>query len=1131
MSSELKPLSPSEWENLIDDYNHGGATRLLRWTSTNYAAIPLFNLTLSSLLRKDLPHNLKLQLLIFLEEQQYNNQNDNVSSTFLNRLLETLRSVIQSPNDGVSTSFALKEQFLISSTSIFINSVSFPLNSVNSSFITPFESLIELLLTIINRPNHSVDRQTRSIACECLRELEIAFPCLLCEIGSHLWSLCQSERTHAGQSYVLLLVTVVYNIVKLKPHVSFSNSSSTLVPFSVPRFLVDESCKDEVFVGGELSDLSNRELRRVISFLFEWPQNLTPWGLLEFMDKTLPVAAALDLQGSLLKVQFSGLLYTYDPLLWHAYLVMYLSFMDSFEGQELEIASRLLLLSKESQHHLSFRLLVLHWLVGLIRLVLRRDVEKRKNVVDMSLSFYPSVFDPLALKSLKLDLLAYCSALMDDEKGVVSAKGSSGMTKEKLLEDGLVCVSAFKWLPPWSMETSVAFRAIYKFLIGQSHSDNDSISNKILVEPTIFHTVQRTLIDSLSEYRGLVPVIVGFTDRLLTCHKHRWLGERLLKTFDDHLLPKLKIDYKLVSYFSILERIAESDKVSPSGLMEILTKFMVFLVEKHGPDTGLRSWGHGSKVLGICRTMILHQHSSKLFVGLSRLLSFTCLYFPDLEVRDNARIYLRMMICVPGKKLRDILNSGDQLPGISPSTHSSSFFSVQSPRISHDPKKSRSISSCMHLERVVPLLVKQSWSLSLSTLGLDAKKPSYIEPIKDNVSPSEQSEFDKITDVTVISEANRHIQPPEPLRVMDSKISQIVEILRKHFSFIPDLRRMPGFKIKIPCALRFESEPFSRIWGINMPANGVDTLPALYATVLKFSSAAPYGSIPSCHIPFLLGQPPKSFYSFNQTNSLDIIPVENVSETSGDDKSFKAPVLIELEPQDPVPGLVDVFIETNADNGQIIIGQLHNITVGIEDMFLKAIVPKDIPEDAVCRYYVDLFNALWEACGASTSTGRETFVLKGGRGVAAISGTRSVKLLEVPVASLIQAVERSLAPFIVCVTGDPLTSLVKEGGVIRDVDWNEVTLGTSSTDDTISESSIVAGPLYLKYKDDEDEGGGYVQISKKNLGSIQILIFLPPRFHLLFQMEVSDTSTLVRIRTDHWPCLAYVDDYLESLFC
>lgn len=139
------------------------------------------------------------------------------------------------------------------------------------------------------------------------------------------------------------------------------------------------------------------------------------------------------------------------------------------------------------------------------------------------------------------------------------------------------------------------------------------------------------------EFQRLVPVIVAFVDRLLLCHKHRWLGERLLQTFDQHLLPKATIDYRLASYFPIFDRIAENDTVPACGLLELLTKFIVSLVEKHGPDTGLKSWSLGSKVLGICRTLMIHHHSSRLFLGLSHLLAFTCLYFPDLEVRDNAR--------------------------------------------------------------------------------------------------------------------------------------------------------------------------------------------------------------------------------------------------------------------------------------------------------------------------------------------------------------------------------------------------------------------------------------------------------------------------------------------------------------
>lgn len=139
------------------------------------------------------------------------------------------------------------------------------------------------------------------------------------------------------------------------------------------------------------------------------------------------------------------------------------------------------------------------------------------------------------------------------------------------------------------------------------------------------------------ECHRLVPVMVAFTDRLLGCKKHIWLGERLLQTFDQHLLSKVKMGYKLVSYFPLFDRIAENDTIPPRGLLELLGKFIVFLVDKHGPDTGLKSWSHGSKVLSICRTLLMHHNSSRLFLRLSRLLAYTCLYFPDLEVRDNAR--------------------------------------------------------------------------------------------------------------------------------------------------------------------------------------------------------------------------------------------------------------------------------------------------------------------------------------------------------------------------------------------------------------------------------------------------------------------------------------------------------------
>lgn len=480
--TSLKPLSPPELDSLIDDYNLGGAAHLHRWTGG--ASVP--DLCLSSLLRKDIPLQLKLHLLTFLEHHSLDDSAPPPS--FLLRLLDALRSVIQSPNDP----FALKDQFLISTTSIFITSL---LDNDDLSSGSPLIGLVELLLTIINRPNHGLDRQTRGVACECLRQLELAFPCLLSEITPHLWSLCQSERTHVSQWYVLLLSTTILNIVKLKPSeaiiASISNATIPLIPFNVPQFLIDGVGAD--FVWKE-KEIYYKELRRVVAFLLDCPQYLTPFGLVEFMVDIIPLAEELELQASLLRVQFSWLLYTFEPLLCHVFLGMYLKFLDSFDGQEFEVASRLLLLSKESQHHLFFRLLGLHWMLGFFTLIVGEDEARKRSIVDMSLSFYPTIFDSLAMKALKLDLLAYCSSLLSnpgDANVVNGVEVDKEVYEVKLFKDGLVSVSAFKWLPPWSTETAVAFRTFHKFLIGGSpHSDGATSSVATLIESNIFDTLQ-----------------------------------------------------------------------------------------------------------------------------------------------------------------------------------------------------------------------------------------------------------------------------------------------------------------------------------------------------------------------------------------------------------------------------------------------------------------------------------------------------------------------------------------------------------------------------------------------------------------------------------------------------------------
>lgn len=902
------------------------------------------------------------------------------------------------------------------------------------------------------------------------------------------------------------------------------SSRMTLVPFNVPQCLFEGPGEE---MGAKLTEQNLREIRRVMAFLLERPQALTPQGTMELVAMLVEIAGALEQHisavAALLKVQFSGLICSYDPMLCHVVLMLHSRFADSFSSDdELGIARRLALIPKDAHHPLVFRLLALHWLLGSPRLV-----NGKESLAPLMASFYPTVFDPLALKAAKLDAMACVAARIDDASGGERENGKAEKAPVvKLFEDGLVCVSAFKWLPPWSTETAVAFRTLHKFLIGVApHHENSPSCNGFgnLAGSTIFLTLKSMLVKLALEHRGLVQVIATFVDRLLRCEAHREMGERLLQTFDEHLLPKLETDCSLTSYFPIFERIAGSDAVPPRGLLDLLAKHMVSLTEKHGPDTTLRSWSQGSKVVGICRLMLMHHHSSRVFLGLSNLLAFTCQYFPDLEVRDNARIYLRMLLSTPGKKLRHLLSLGEQTPGVA-APHPGSFFQVPSPRPSQDLKKSSGLASYIHLERVIPLVVKQSWSLTLPNLDTGSSEGSYFDGIGDIivtpkqpgetiVSPSTEPEKESEINIERIS------LPPEPLRVMDSKDAEIVGVLRRHFACIPDYRHMPPIKIRIPCILRFESEPFR--------SSGVDELPALYATTISFSSSAKYGPIPPSRVPFLLGEPPKT--------GSEIVPVGNDLEKS----RFRAPVIIELEPREPMPSLIDVAIKANVENGQIISGSLQSVSVGIEDMFLKARIPSDVTEDEIPDYYLDLFHALWEACGNSANTGRETFLLSGGKGAAAISGTRSVKLLEVTPDSLINSIERYLTPFVVSIIGEPLMNIAKNNGVIRHVIWGDDfdSFSPPSADALVPYSEADAlvpysenAPLQLQYDQDERDTTSVPSIRKRNMGIILVLIFLPPRFHLLFQMEIGEVTTLVRIRTDHWPCLAYVDDYLESLF-
>lgn len=508
------------------------------------------------------------------------------------------------------------------------------------------------------------------------------------------------------------------------------------------------------------------------------------------------------------------------------------------------------------------------------------------------------------------------------------------------------------------------------------------------------------------------------------------------------------------------------------------------------------------------------------------------------------------------------------------------------------------VGAYIRLTRKNMSLVRHTWSLVLHNTfwtGIDGGYKDlshggrYVEVVVEEVSDQPKEGSDGSKDKTdqersgdkgaiVVKDqmSGRRERRTETLpRVMDARTSEILGILRQHFEEILDFRISSGVKISVRCNLRFQGEVQQRM---QAEAEGVpDTndsgsWPAIYAVVISFITTGLYGPIPSVHVPFLLSEPPqrkiwklpgaesptsvftedglrtgrgdtkgKAFESDENSSSREL----TVELTKDDELLYDVTVIVELEPKQPVPTLVDAQIVFSDEDGHSVHGQLDSIPVGIEDLFLKPPLPQSLHStSSQSEYYYTLFKALFDACAGPGTLGTETFSLRnsGTRAGVSIEGSESVKLLEGQADRIVGAVEQWLAPFVVAVSGTSLVTMAKVGGLLSHAVFLEddftrgESSGLASRSRGRSSNRDEGSALWLDSPGGKGETGnvgvrvtGLEEGTKGGLGSFHVLIFLPPRYHLLLKMEVSDWSTLVRIRTDNWPCLAHIDEFLEAL--
>lgn len=709
MDKSGKVLSTAEWEQVISDFATSEPLQQ-RWLAA-YPAQALLELALNIIAKeRGADFVLKQQLLVFLEENGALLVGKDVSAG-LGRVSGVLRTLLAAPGSSSLVSQTVLSQVISLAAVLALQTES------QETAPGQLEALVDLLLNVVSRVNSLPDRQVRGAACEALRVLERAVPCLLHSALGHLLAFCQAERTHVAQSYILLFLAALehaavhlfqrvggFQILNTKrgplsalseqvtswvpsyfrftdqggqkparetPLVRRSSSSGSallssvapLTPYALPPFL--SSTKPSVqYAKQELTEGTRKEFRRAVSFLLENNALLSEPATAEVVSGLVRIVSVVQLPVSIFKHHFSGLVHTTSPVLIHTALQVYLHFPEAYSdpSERSILLDRLAYLANDNQQTLSARLLSLNWLLALVT-ASGRSVKPPPFLS----SLQPAIFDPIAIKTSKLEILAAASpppvasqaaeVSQPEEQPSRSFKTRAGLFSQA----GVLGAADSELGSAASLEASVAFRTLHRFLISQSGpllgqdptcpDDPTGPSTSQAFPPnhprridgSILQQISAHLVTIAAEHPPQMPNILSLLGRLLQSRTHSECGKNLLQTLETSLLPQLKPSKTLPAYFPLFQEMVAHGRGDPKPLLNLLAEYCSKWAESEalvaGSEIGFGSqaWLRGSQVLGVCRSVMLVHPRGKIVEPLKELLDGMMDTFPDIEVRDSAR--------------------------------------------------------------------------------------------------------------------------------------------------------------------------------------------------------------------------------------------------------------------------------------------------------------------------------------------------------------------------------------------------------------------------------------------------------------------------------------------------------------
>ncbi|GAM21030.1 hypothetical protein SAMD00019534_042050 [Acytostelium subglobosum LB1] len=636
---------------------------------------------------------LRINILLFLQE----------NSTLLleedTKRFERVFNILQSLVNSQTDSYPVKSQVLSTMTTILI------CESIIKTHPRLVESFVDLLFDIINKINNSPDRLLRGSACLCLMELELTYPRLLSSFLPTLLQHVQNENTHLIQSYTQLFTTILQHTMiseyEDQAHIaqqqpvspiyssSSSGSNSSFKPsgggsvvspnstqtqtqqqpsnqsslnykrslsripsttnlqvpslFAEPAahtaFAIPHNIKyapmtvPQNLTGAKLPESVGKELLKCISVVVDQSPQLNQWGLVSIIQQLVPLVDIATISPNVFRhPHLYKLFFIKNPLQFHLLLFLALKFPEIYSQEDIDtFFNRLINIINDVSVSLEARIIAIDWLLKMPS-KLRSNDSARSPPLAVSISrfytqFYPSSFDTLYLKEVKL--YAMCKCIMDSAQG---GTGTKPQPPSDLLKS-LICLDEFRYhkndnAPP----TRIVFSILLQYLIS--------------FPAAVFKNIESFLSELLVDYSHLLNNIIsllnGIPDRKTRINLFLSLSKVIVA-----LKPN-----KFLHYLSIVERIILEDHINPTAL---LNKVHDLVRRRSICATG--DWVTGNTIISICRRSLIHHNTQTLFKPLRLILSTLSAHFSNLEIRDRARFYDRMLTHLPDDKIKSLLTT------------------------------------------------------------------------------------------------------------------------------------------------------------------------------------------------------------------------------------------------------------------------------------------------------------------------------------------------------------------------------------------------------------------------------------------------------------------------------------------